>query len=400
MQTSSPEQEVDQPYLTDLVRKALDRPMLQVTEWKAQPLHGGMEWDSVVFRFQGEARDAGELLPWSLILKVARPVPQAMGPGGVWYWKREVLAYQSGMLNSLPGGNVSAPVCHFIDERPDGALWLWLEDVKDRIGSQWPLEQYAVAARHLGHFNGAYLVGQNFPSGSWITQKWLRHYVENASRMIELVREKPDLPTVTRIFPGDSLAQILALWDMHDSLLDVLEHLPQVFCHQDAFKRNVFARGEQTILIDWSYTGIAPVGAELAALVAGTIEFFELPAGRVKELDRLCFDGYLQGLRDAGWKVNAKLVRLGFIASCLLRYTIGGGMGEALPRLLDPESRARLESSFGISAEELEKSDPAMIAYYQALIQEVLKLLGLTRSINLATRMGINILQMRANRMK
>jgi hypothetical protein len=42
MQSKSPEQEVDQPHLTDLVRKALDRPALQITDWKVQPLHGGM----------------------------------------------------------------------------------------------------------------------------------------------------------------------------------------------------------------------------------------------------------------------------------------------------------------------------------------------------------------------
>jgi hypothetical protein len=400
MQTKSPEQEVDQPYLTDMVRKALDRPALQLTGWKVKPLHGGMEWDSAVFRFHGDARDAGESIPWSLILKVARPIPQAMDPGGIWYWKREVLAYQSGMLYSLPGGNVSAPACHTIEERPDGTLWLWLDDLKDGIGSQWPLEHYAVAARHLGRFNGAYLVGQNIPSESWVTCNWLRQYVEHASSMIEFIRNKPDLPIVLRLYPGDSLAQILATWDVHNSILDVLENLPQVFCHQDAFKRNMFARGEQTILIDWSYTGIAPVGAELVALVAGTIGLFEVPADRVKELDRICFEGYVQGLRDAGWNGDARLVRIGYAVSCMLRYTIGGSVGEVLPRLLDQESRARMESSFDKSADELEKSDPALIAFYQALIPEALKLLGLTRFLNLITRMGVNILQVRAKRKK
>src|SRR5512136_544106 len=103
MQPNSPEQEVDRDHLTGLVRKALDRPTLQISEWKVQPIQGGFEWDSAVFRFQGEARGAGETIPWSLILKVVKPSQTASDPGGIWYWKREALAYQSGLLQHLPG---------------------------------------------------------------------------------------------------------------------------------------------------------------------------------------------------------------------------------------------------------------------------------------------------------
>lgn len=163
MQSKSSEQEVDQPHLTDLVRKALDRPALQITGWKVQPLHGGMEWDSAVIRFQGEARDAGETVSWSLILKQVKPSEKASDPGGIWYWKREALAYQSGMLRQLPGGNLTSPTCFEVQERPDGSVWIWLEDVTDDISSPWPLEQYGVIARHLGQFNGSYLVGEAFP---------------------------------------------------------------------------------------------------------------------------------------------------------------------------------------------------------------------------------------------
>src|SRR5512136_1328606 len=112
-------QDVEQAYLTNLVRKALDRPGLQVTEWKAEALHGGVEWNSAVFRFRGQASDGVESLPWSLILKVVRPSEKASEPAGIWYWKREALAYQSGLLHTLPGGNVTAPACHLVDERPD-----------------------------------------------------------------------------------------------------------------------------------------------------------------------------------------------------------------------------------------------------------------------------------------
>jgi hypothetical protein len=400
MQTGSPDQEVDQAYLNDLVQKALDRPTLQVTDWKIQSIQGGFEWDSAVFRFQGEAKDAGEIIPWSLILKAVRSTTQAEHPAGIWYWKREALAYQSGLLYNLPGGNVSAPICYEVNERPDGSLWLWLEDIMDAVGSPWPVEHYAVVARHLGQFNGAYLVGRSFPSEPWITRNWLRKYVEHAAPMIEFVRSNPNHPVVMHMFPGDILPQTLGAWDERGSILDALENLPQVFCHQDAFKRNLFARQDKTIAIDWGYMGIAPVGAELVALVAGSISLFEVPVERVMEMERLCFEGYLQGLHDAGWNGNPKLVRTGYAASCLLRYPIGGAVGQTLPTMLDKESRSHMEATLEKSADEIEKTDPALVAYFQALIPEALKLLGIRRLISLFSRIAANTFRLRMKKRK
>ena len=401
MQTITPDQEVDQSYLTDLVRKALDRPALKITDWKAQPLHGGVEWDSAVFRFQGEAKDAGESIPWSLVLKVVKSTEKAGSPGGIWYWKREALAYQSGMLHHLPGGNVTAPACYDVQERPDGSLWLWMEDIKDDIGTPWPLEHYGVTARHLGQFNGAYLVGQALPSEPWVTRNWLRMYVENAAKMIAFIRSDPFHPIVTHMYPGNTLAQVLAIWDEHDQILALLDRLPQVFCHQDAFRRNLFARGGKTIAIDWGYMGIAPVGTELVALVAASLGFWEISTEQVKELDRLCFEGYLQGLRDAGWKGDPKLVRTGYVVSLMLRYPIGGQIGELLPTFLDQERRSKLETAFeNKSAAELEKADPAIVAYYESILPEAFKLLGMTEMLRLVGRIGFYMVRLKAGKKK
>lgn len=401
MQTISPDQEVERFYLTDLVQKALDRPAMQVTDWKVQTLHSGLEWNSAVFRFQGVAKEAGETVPWSLILKTVKPTLRASEPGGVWYWRREALAYQSGQLYNLPGGNVSAPVCYEVCERPDGSLWLWLEDIVDAVGTPWPVEQYASVARHLGQFNGAYLVGRSLPSEPWITRNWLRQYVEHSAPMIEFIRSNPNHPVVMHLYPGDSVAQILGAWDERASILDALENLPQVFCHQDAFKRNLFARQNQTIAIDWGYMGIAPIGAELVPLVAASIGLFEIPIERVKEMDRLCFEGYLQGLHDAGWNGDPKLVRIGYTVSCLLRYPIGGNVGELLPTLLDQEGRSKLETAFdNKTAAEIEQSDPALVAYYQGLLPEALKLLGIRRLISLFSRITAFTFRLRMKRRK
>ena len=80
-------------------------------------------------------------------------------------------------------------------------MWLWLEDIRDDYNAPWPVEQYAITARHLGQFNGAYLVGQSFPE-PWIIQNWLRKYVEHAAPMIEFIRNNPFHPIVMQLTPG------------------------------------------------------------------------------------------------------------------------------------------------------------------------------------------------------
>jgi hypothetical protein len=182
MKAIEPQQVLNKPYLTDLLGKALGRSGIKVIDYKVKSIHGGLELDSLIYRVQGNAREAGKTFPWSLILKTVTPSEKLLKPDGLRYWKREALAYQSGLLHQLPGGNLAAPLCYEVSEQPDGSLWLWLEDIQEDIGTSWAVEHYAVAARHLGQFNGAYLTGHAaIPDEPWITRNWLRKYMENAS---------------------------------------------------------------------------------------------------------------------------------------------------------------------------------------------------------------------------
>ena len=401
MSTNSPVEEVTQAELTTLIQKALNRPAAQISSWKVHSIHGGLELNSSVFRFQGEASNGAETFPWSMILKTIKSTEKANDPAGIWYWKRESLAYQSGLLHRLPGGNITAPACFAVREQPDGSVWLWIEDVKEDISNPWPIENYGTVARQLGQFNGAYLTGQSIPAESWVTHNWLRMYIQNATPMIQFIHQNPQHPIVRRMFPGGTLNQILAIWDEHEAILEMLENLPQVFCHQDAFRRNLFSRGGRTVAIDWGYFGNAPVGAELVALVAGSMGLFEIPADRVMELDQLCFEGYLQGLRDSGWNADPKVVRTGYAVSLLLRYPIGGSVGEMLPRFLDEAERSNMEAAFeNKTAADLEQSDPAIIAYYEKVLPEALKLLGMKRLLRLVSRIGWYTLRLRPGKSK
>ena len=191
---------------------------------------------------------------------------------------------------------------------------MWLAEVTDEIG-EWPLERYGLAARHLGQFNGAYLVGKQIPNQPWVSQGWLRGWVARWDHTRDLFRRSLDHPLARRIYPGDTPERFFRLWEEHEFLFDALNRLPQTFCHLDAFRRNLFAvqsaeGNEQTSAIDWAFAGEGAVGEEIAPLVTASLVFLDVDVTHARELDNIVFNGYLNGLRDAGWRGDERQLRL------------------------------------------------------------------------------------------
>jgi carboxylesterase len=235
-------------------------------------------------------------------------------------------------------------------------------------GAAWTIEHYRQAASRLGQFNGVYLAGQPLPGEGWITQDWLRKYLEHAAPMVAFIRDHPSRSNCTKDVPGATLLLSLAIWDEYIRMLKVLDELPQTFCHQDAFERNLFSRGAQVVAVDWGYAGIAPLGAELAPLVGVASSLGRIPSSQLKNLDQACFEGYLEGLREAGFTPDARQVRLGYTITVLLRYILGATVGEVLPALLESEEARRLwAAGFGVAADKVEESEAGVAAYYQSI---------------------------------
>jgi hypothetical protein len=320
---------IDRATLTPLVRQALGIETVDVADHEYREIReraGGAEG---VYRFTGSGCDRGETIPWSLILKIVRFAPDRDDPADCAYWKREVLAYQSGLVDDLPGG-LAAPRCFGVVEQPGGQFWLWLEEVRDDIGPRWPLEHYGVVARHLGQFNGAYVMGKAIPCEPWLSRDWLRVHFSatrpGVASGIARLREAFQRPLVHSVYPPSIAESVFRLWTQRDALLDALDRLPQTFCHMDAFRRNLFARQSadgrgQTVAIDWSYVGTGAIGEEIGALVGMSLlwEFQEIGWDRAPELDRIVFDGYLEGLREAGWRGDPRLARSGYTVASALR---------------------------------------------------------------------------------
>ena len=313
---------VNQATLTPLVCQALQDETAAVIDWSHQPLEGGFS-GAGVHRFQGQAQTTDGNKPWSLILKVVSPDTGGPAPTDFDYWKREGLLYQSALLADLPR-DLIVPRCFEVAAYPGEECWLWLEDMGAIDNEEWSLAQYGIAARHLGQFNGAYLVGRPQPPYQWLRGPDVHQRLALAEPGIAELPRLCHHPLFAELLNETQVARIINLWEKRAHLLAALDQLPQTFCHRDAFRRNLIMRRdadsrEQTVAIDWGSAGLGMLGEELVPLFAATLNFVAIDIDRIAELAELIFAGYLAGLRDAGWAGDERLVRFGFTALVTLK---------------------------------------------------------------------------------
>ncbi|MCD6534845.1 MAG: phosphotransferase [Deltaproteobacteria bacterium] len=367
---------INQATLTPLVQSASNT--IEVICWDYEQLHGGAG-GGTIYRFTGQGSGPGLNISWSLILKVFRPGNDDIDISDWNYYKREVDAYQSGWFDDLPG-NLAVPRSFAAVEHPDGICWIWLEDITDEIGSQWPLEHYGIVARHLGRFNGAYLTGRELPSWPWLSSGWLRKYVARNASALPLLQNSLMHPLVCRWLPGDFADNLLRLWGERGLFLKALDRLPQTLCHHDAFRRNLFAQrpvaGDvQTVVIDWAFCGQGAIGEELVPLIQADLFFFEVDLAQAKMLEEIVFAGYISGLREAGWQGDPRQVRLGYTAAASLRYNFGE-MGRILAVILDETRHPGFQRVFGHSIEETLDRWGALNLSFVGLIDEARSLIN------------------------
>ncbi|UCH02654.1 MAG: phosphotransferase [Candidatus Bathyarchaeota archaeon] len=365
--------------LAPLVQYAMQNSKIQVLNWHHEQLHGGVGKGTAIYRYSGDSEDHGRKIPWSLILKTVQP----SGNRSVhaWdYYKREVDAYQSGWLNTLPGG-LSAPRLFGVTESADGTCWIWLEDVNNDVADPWPLAHYRVVARHIGQLNGTFLTQETLPDHSWLSRDWIRHYVEQSAPCIDLLHQSQDHPLVRRWLPEELMKRVFHLWDDRDLFLNALDRLPQTICHFDVHRRNLFARRVtvqqfETLLIDWAFVGHGPVGADLNPLMNASVAFFDVDVADAQRFEDLIFEGYLTGLHDVGWDGNRQDVRLGYAASCV-RYALGT-LGPVLMMIFDQNSRLQAEQAFHCSIGDLLNYWGHIRHYFGYMEDEARRLIKLT----------------------
>jgi hypothetical protein len=365
----------DAPTITRIARAAVGDATANVASWESTPL----AWLAIarttaeLARYSGMTTDGR---PWSAIRKVLRR-PEAWK---TMDWRREADVYASGILDGLPPG-IAAPRLYAIEEAGDQVL-LWIEEIVE-TEKVWPLARYAIAARDLGRFNGAYARGHPVPAGLALGRDWLARWVANSAERSLAALDDPsfgDHELVRVAVSASAVDRIRRLLGARTQLLDALARLPAALSHLDAWRANLLARdgvdGQQTVAIDWSVLGLAPAGQEIAVFVTGARIWLGVMGDDADALGELSYRAYLEGLRDAGWVGSDADVRFAYAASAALWAVTPAPLW--LPWFAIPERREWLERKFGMPLERAAKPFGEFIEYALALGEEALQHSGET----------------------
>ncbi|GAA3657660.1 hypothetical protein GCM10022237_17160 [Nocardioides ginsengisoli] len=183
--------------------------------------------------------------------------------GHIGYWRREADVLLTGLTGRTPGLR-SAPAS--VEEDDEGVTIVrdWVEDAAS---------SGLFLALALGRFAGAEIGHPTFLASDLLRDRLAR------------VARNGGWTTLARTTVADVAEH---LWTRRESMLAVLERLPQVPQHGDPTHRNLPGREDDEVLaIDWGTLGHGPVGGDLGYLSLSAREEFEP-----------LLDAYLLGLPD------------------------------------------------------------------------------------------------------
>jgi hypothetical protein len=211
--------------------------------------------------------------------------PSEPEPADPYYWRREALVYESGLLERLDG--LRAPRLLGSFERPDGSLALWLEDVA--ASPPWTPDRLGAFARRLGKAQGVF--AQRLPGEAWLGRGFLRRYLE------------------LHEIGGAECEDLLARLDV----------LPHTLGHNDLHPANV--HGDGTVVLDWAFCGLAPVGLDAGVLVGDGVADAAIQPEDADAAAEAVWDGYAAGLRDSGFVGDLTAIRWAFLRGTALRLS-------------------------------------------------------------------------------
>jgi hypothetical protein len=362
--------------LTPIVRRLLRRDDVLVSLSHVERLDWLNIMDAALWRAAGTAMsvETGTHFDWSIVLKAFIPVADSpsSNPARWDYWRREIAAYEGGVLDDLPGG-VTAPRFLGLLDAADGRIVIAMEEIADAGVDHWTYDRYRRAAAAIGRFNASYLGGRARPAHPAFAPGGLRSWCDDLATAVAETDDLWERPLVKRAIPDPSEAMLL--FAQRGLLLDALDRLPQTFVHRDLWPSNVLVRTvdgtEQFVAIDWMLAGTGALGEDVAGIIGPTLWHFLVEPPAAAEFEAVVTAGYLAGLRSARRMDDVPLVEFGYRAALALRFgmlippwlglwlesesqrawaelkfkrsidAIVGGWGEQMPFLLERADRAQ-----------------------------------------------------------
>jgi hypothetical protein len=248
-----------------------------------------------------------------------------------------------------------------------------MEHVRPSSTAPWILDDFRLTAHDLGRWNGACLGQFGLIEEPWLARYHYRTVMEDSSTEDwEFALNQQYLSASVRA----RHAQLVAECELFSRAIDALPH---TIGHLDAQRRNLLlcdaaAGRREVVLIDWADCGIAPLGAELSALVGTSSLFFEWPPAQVRDLDQPVFASYLAGLAESGWIGDATQIRLGYVGWFAMYY------GRAFPGFLrywcTPDNRSFALQQFGLAEAELYMQWLPFLDYVLECVDEARRLIA------------------------
>jgi hypothetical protein len=235
----------------------------------------------------------------------------SIDPRSFRYWRRELYAYETGLPQRL---GLLGPELVGAIETDDGAEFT-VAAFTGRTTSALTVDDLAELARSVGRGQGR----EEQPIDEWLSRGFLRDY---SSREIAdhavYDDERMWRQQLVEPFVDDALRHdLVALHTQRERLLAIAESLPRAVCHLDLFPANVFATEAGTGVIDWAFTGDGAIGEDIGNLIPDSVFDRDLHVSLLPELEERLVEGYLAGLREAGWRGDDRLAVLGVHASAV-----------------------------------------------------------------------------------
>lgn len=264
----------------------------------------------------------------SSVLKLATP-PNPRTASAAWptsdepahwnYWRRETLAYSSGLAATAYRDGITAPALLEANPRADGGVELWLADVGGAGGFAWPVPRLARFAHELGTAQARW--AGRVPDTPWLSRGWLEQYLdEGPSHFVRIDDTVWDHPAAG-VWPAEVRRQLRRLWAARYRVLAAVEAAERTLCHLDVWPANLIDDAGASVLLDWAFTGDGAVGEDVANLIVDSCADGLMDASLLPEIAESATDQYLVGLRDGGWSGSDDAVRSAIAACGAAKYS-------------------------------------------------------------------------------